>query len=77
MIEIHDHGIGPGPARHVDRERCCFCWRFTPFWCEKDVAVCEPCAETHDLSEVPTKKEWWAEFDRRYPRIAIGYHSNP
>lgn len=75
MIEVHQEPTQPGPARLVDVEHCCFCWKRTTFWCEKDVAVCEPCAETRDLSEMPTKKEWCAEYDRRFPRVVRGYHS--
>ena len=42
-------------------EACAFCGRPTRYWhTPADVAVCKPCAETHDESEVPTKAEWLA-----------------
>jgi hypothetical protein len=40
-------------------ERCCFCHTPTPFWYEpNDVPVCERCAKSKKLSEIPTKEEW-------------------
>lgn len=42
-------------------ESCCFCRRPTPFWhMPKDVAVCEECAPTHEVSQIPPKEEWCA-----------------
>lgn len=41
------------------REWCCFCDTPTNHWCrEKDVAVCEACAQTHTVDQVPTKRDW-------------------
>jgi hypothetical protein len=41
-------------------EHCCFCAAPTNLWYEpNDVAVCAPCGEVRDPSEVPTKDEWW------------------
>jgi hypothetical protein len=55
-----------GESTWFPRENCAFCRRPTNFWFEpKDVAVCEPCAATHDETDVPTKAEWLAECDWR------------
>lgn len=51
-------------------ERCCFCRRSTAYWCvEKDVAVCPPCASSHELDDVPTKAEWCGSEARAIKRV--------
>ena len=41
------------------RERCCMCREFTPYWhAPTDVALCPSCANTTQLSELPSKREW-------------------
>jgi hypothetical protein len=45
--------------RWWEQERCCFCFERTPFWyAPKDVAVCEACALTRTVDEVPAKRVW-------------------
>jgi hypothetical protein len=53
-------------------EHCCFCFSETRTWCKrKDVAVCEWCAESKNLSDVPSKEVWCAEVRARFPRLAV------
>lgn len=53
-----------------EREHCCFCFRTTVYWhAPKDVAVCPTCAEVHDESEVPSKKDWCASVVAKFPHI--------
>lgn len=70
--------IEPDPERPV--ERCCFCRATATHWTVLpdrkpggQVGICEPCAETRDPADVPTKDEW---FDREH-EIATGrrWHS--
>jgi hypothetical protein len=57
------------------REHCAFCRRPTNYWfMPKDVAVCQPCATTHDEADVPTKAEWLADCDRRAPQTIGDEH---
>ncbi len=65
--------VGEGPPF----EACCFCDRRTPFWTEladrtpgQQVACCEPCAEKHEPSEVPTKAAWCADQRQKHPTFA-------
>lgn len=62
MIEVvHD---GEGLAY---REQCCFCDQPTNYWCtEKDVAVCQTCASTHTVAQVPSKKAWCDRVRRQW-----------
>lgn len=55
MIEVtHDQETSGWPA-----ESCCFCKTPTHYWhTPKDVAVCQSCAATHDVSALPSKREW-------------------
>lgn len=53
-----------------DREHCCFCATKTQFWSKKDVAVCPPCAETHEEADVPSKEEWCRSPHGRGIRVA-------
>lgn len=55
MIEvIHDKEPKWMPA-----EACAFCRAPTRYWyTAKDVAVCPGCAETHEATDVPSKREW-------------------
>lgn len=40
-------------------EDCCFCNAPTQYWnTDKDVPVCEGCALTHTLENLPSKEEW-------------------
>ena len=60
------------PVATIDMERCCFCRARTNMWhAGKDVACCESCAEEHDESDLPSKKEWCLKerelLDREYP----------
>lgn len=58
---VHD-----GSPRIEPAESCCFCWRPTRFWyVKKDVAVCPDDAHFRSPREVPSKKAWCAEADRR------------
>lgn len=51
---VHD-GSGPGDPQ----EHCCLCRAQTRFWHKKtDVALCESCAKTAKIVDLPTKKEW-------------------
>lgn len=51
---VHD-----GTTRADPAENCCFCWKPTRYWhARSDVAVCQKCAETHKVSEIPTKATW-------------------
>lgn len=46
-------------TNRLELEHCCFCRKKTDTWhAGNDVACCRECAEIHDESEVPTKKEW-------------------
>lgn len=48
------------PFRHI-KERCCLCRTPTNYWhASKDVAVCEACAETGTVEQLPSKAEWIA-----------------
>lgn len=51
---IHD---GEDPQEHG--ENCAFCFVPTHYWARrKDVAVCQNCAKTHRLKQLPTKAQW-------------------
>lgn len=53
------------PIRQFGLERCCFCRTKTDYWHQKnDVACCQPCAETHEESDLPTKEQWCRKEDR-------------
>lgn len=55
MIVVEHDGF---PA-WMGGESCAFCRRSTFFWYKpKDVAVCQPCAETVSSEDVPSKREW-------------------
>jgi len=41
-------------------EGCCFCNKPSPYWHEKsDVCVCKECSESKNVTDLPTKKEWF------------------
>lgn len=53
-LAVHHEGPGMGPPY----ERCCMCRKTTQYWHKSDVALCQTCAKTTKLSDLPTKKEW-------------------
>jgi len=47
-------------------EPCCVCFCLTSNWYrQKDVALCPECAKNTNADDVPTKREWIAEYKRR------------
>lgn len=60
-------------------EACCFCSKPTSWWTLRagkevgadDVACCKKCAYTHRLSELPSKKEWFAAQQVKSPRQEV------
>lgn len=54
-------------------EDCCFCWKPTLFWVAPvtgdSVAVCESCAATHELKDVPTKQQWYKQAEAREAKV--------
>ena len=57
-------------------EECCFCFTQTRFWTflvdrtpGQQVACCEPCAKTHEPSDVPSKHDWCEAARKRHPRF--------
>jgi len=45
-------------------EHCCKCGKPTPYWYEKnDVALCQDCAKTVDVKNIPTKEDWFKRDD--------------
>ncbi len=54
------------PVRHdgetfnnAPREHCCLCRGLTRYWYVRaDVALCEVCAETAQVSDIPRKEDW-------------------
>jgi hypothetical protein len=66
MIPVAPDGAPIGEPR----ENCCFCYRHTNHWhLQKDVAVCEECAETHDVRDIPTKTAWCEAVDKKFPTL--------
>lgn len=65
MIPVqHEDVEDLGTALASVRELCCFCFQRTRYWyVRKDVAVCQDCARTHQVSEVPTKAVWWQQVE--------------
>lgn len=63
-LKVEHDGSGPGDQR----EHCCMCRELTRFWHRSDVALCEPCAKTTKLSELPTKADWCAKEAEIYKR---------
>ena len=60
----------PDSYTRMGSEHCAFCGQTTAFWSEaQDVAVCPPCAEDHNESEVPTK-DAWCESDQGKGKMA-------
>ena len=52
------------------REHCCFCFKATSYWhTPKDVAVCPVCAEVHEDTDVPTKKDWCKSVREKFPHL--------
>ena len=65
QIKLEPDSNEPG---WVCLERCCFCGKRTGYWhTPKDVPVCLSCAETHEDSDVPSKKEWCASPQGKAP----------
>ena len=59
-IPVH-HETGDVLFPHLI-ERCCLCRTPTRYWHQPtDVAVCQACAETRSVEELPTKAEWLAK----------------
>jgi len=55
MIAISREPIEFGDSQ----EQCCLCDAPTPYWSvEKDVPVCDACAQERDESSVPSKEIW-------------------
>jgi len=60
---VHDGSKWPEPA-----ENCCFCFTLCRTWHSgKDVAVCEQCAPTHKVKDIPKKADWCAAVRARTP----------
>lgn len=36
-------------------ECCCFCRQSTRTWFAKHTPVCEPCSQSHEVSDIPAK----------------------
>ena len=52
----------PADFREMPAESCCFCKRPSRTWHEEsDVAVCIPCADNHEVSDIPAKKDWFSQ----------------
>jgi len=55
--------------RTATRELCCFCYKPTRFWVApmtgESVACCPGCASAHDSCELPTKRAWWRDVERK------------
>jgi len=54
-------------------EDCCFCFKPTPSWTRLEdrspggqVACCQPCSESHEPSEVPSKRQWCNKARERH-----------
>lgn len=55
MIKVVKDDAGP----QEPKESCALCTRPTNYWYEpRDVAVCQECAKTASVADVPTKREW-------------------
>lgn len=55
MIKVVKDDAGP----FEPKESCALCTNPTDYWYEpRDVAVCQECARTASVADVPTKREW-------------------
>lgn len=62
MIPVQHEEVEAGFASV--QELCCFCFQRTRYWyVRNDVAVCQACAKTHRVGEVPTKAVWWQQVE--------------
>lgn len=60
----------PDSVPYGDLEPCCVCFKPTSYWCtEKDVALCEGCAENITLAKVPSKTEWFRAILVKFPHL--------
>ena len=54
-------------------EHCCMCRKPTRYWHKSDVALCQECAKTTALKDLPTKKEWCAKELALMPKAFAEY----
>ncbi|WP_156374426.1 hypothetical protein [Pseudorhodoferax sp. Leaf274] len=66
MLKVEHDESSPGEPR----ERCCMCRSPTPFWHRSDVALCQSCARTTKLAQLPTKQEWIKKEQQLFERRA-------
>ncbi len=62
------------------QERCCMCRKQTRFWHKSDVALCQECAKTTRLADLPTKAAWFekeAEVERQRIAGRAGISNTP
>jgi len=57
MLKVKHDGTPPGEVQ----ENCCLCRAKTRYWHSSDVALCETCAKTATLKDLPTKAAWCAK----------------
>lgn len=54
----------PEDLSELPAEDCCICETPTRYWHRSDVALCQSCAKTTRLSELPTKAEWFEAHEQ-------------
>lgn len=65
-LEVDDMGQG----LHDIKEHCCICYARTLYWyLPKDVSLCQRCAESATVDQIPNKSEWLNAVGEKFPHL--------